>query len=86
LPVASSEPHAPGHDGPAMLQRMELSGRPPLLIAARNGCIAPSSTLMMLGVSETVMSLTIVMAAEACLVGSAILCAVTVTVVSAGST
>jgi hypothetical protein len=54
------------------------------VIAAWNGCIAPSSTGMLLGASETVMSLRIVMVAAACFVGSAILCAVTVTVVGAG--
>ena len=67
-----------------MLQRIETSGWPLLLIDARNGSIAPSSTPLATGVSETAMSLRIVIVAEACLVASATLCAVTVTVADAG--
>ena len=55
-----------------------------LLIDAWNGCVAPSSTPLAPGASETVMSLRIVIVAEACLVASATLCAVTVTVADAG--
>lgn len=86
MPFASSEPHAEGHDEPEMLQRMAMSGWPLLPIAAWNGCVAPSSTPVAPGVSEMVMSLRIVMVAEACLVASAILWAVTVTVVGVGRT
>ncbi len=67
-----------------MLQRMAGFGWPLLAIAAWKDCVAPSSTPMELGVSAMVMSLTTVMVAEACLVGSATLCAVTVTVARAG--
>jgi hypothetical protein len=66
-----------------MLQRIETSGWPLLLIDAWNGCVAPSSTPLAPGVSETAMSLRMVIVAEACLVASVTLCAVTVTVVDA---
>jgi hypothetical protein len=67
-----------------MLQRIETSGWPLLLTDAWNGCTAPSSTPLVPDVSETAMSLRTVIVAEACLVASATLCAVTVTVVAAG--
>lgn len=84
MPFASSEPHAVGHAEPEKLQRTAVSGWPLLLIAAWNICVAPSSTPVALGVSKMVMSLRIVMVAEACLVASAILCAVTMTVADVG--
>jgi hypothetical protein len=80
----SSAPQAAGQDRPEMLQRMAGFGWPLLAIAARNGCVAPSSTPMEVGVSAMVMSLRTVMLAEACFVGSATLCAVTVTVARVG--
>jgi hypothetical protein len=59
-------------------------GCPLLAMAAWNGWVAPSSTLIVVGVMASVMSLTMVMLADACFVGSTTLCAVTVTVLMAG--
>lgn len=84
LPLESSEPHATGHEAPASAQRTDVFGCPALEMEAWNGCIAPSSTDAGLGERATVISLAMVMMAEACLLGSAILCAATMTVVSAG--
>ena len=84
MPLMSMEPHAAGHDEPEMLQAIEALGWPLLTMAAWNGCVAPSSTAVVLGVRTIEMSLTTVIVAEACLVGSATLCAVTVTVEMGG--
>jgi len=67
-----------------MLQRIETSGWPLLLIDPWKRCVAPSSTPVAPGVSEIAMSLRIVIVAEACLVASATLCAVTVMVADTG--
>ncbi len=67
-----------------MLQRIPAFGCPLLLIAAWNGWLAPSSMPMTPGVMTIVMSLRIVMLAEACLAESATLCAVTVMAASVG--
>lgn len=67
-----------------MLQRIVLSGRPLLLIAARNGCIAPSSTPTELGVSEMATSLAMVSVAVADFVGSLLLVAVICTAGASG--
>lgn len=58
-----------------MLQRIAKSGRPLVLIAARNGCVAPSSMPMALGVSAMATSLMTVSVALAVLVGSLLLVA-----------
>ena len=84
LPFASSEPQAAGQAGPEMLQRIPVFGCPLLLIAARNGWIAPSSTPMALGVSAMLMSLLMVSVATADFVGSPLLVAVTCTVGAVG--
>ena len=84
LPFTSSEPHAAGQARPERLQRIAMFGCPALETAAWNGCVAPSSMPMMLGVSAMVMSLRMDIVAEACLVKSAALCAVIVMVAEAG--
>ena len=84
LPFTSSEPHAAGQATPERLQRIAALGCPALVIAAWNGCTAPSSTPMAFGVSTTEISLRMTIEAEACLVESAALCPVMVTVVEAG--
>ena len=84
MPLASSEPHAAGQAKPEMLQRSPVSGCPVLLIAARNGWIAPSSTPMAPGVTAMLMSLLMVSVAVADFVGSLLLVAVTCTVGAVG--
>jgi hypothetical protein len=59
-------------------------GCPLLAMAAWNDWVAPSSRLIVVGVMASVISLTTVMLADACFVGSATLCAVTVIVPMAG--
>ena len=44
MPLASTDPHNNGHDGPDTLHSTDLSGCAPLLTTARNACEAPSST------------------------------------------
>jgi len=78
--LASSAPHAAGQAGLEILQRIAVSGWPLLLIAARNGCVAPSSTPMALGVSAMATSLVMVSGAAANFVGSVLLVAVICTV------
>jgi len=75
LPLASSEPQAAGQAGPEMLQRIVLSGCPLLLITARKGWAAPSSTPMALGVSAMDRSLMMVSMAVADFAGSLLLVA-----------
>src|SRR6267142_7051456 len=84
LTFASSEPQAAGQAGPEILQRIAAFGCPALVIAAWNCCVAPSSTPMTPGVSAMAMSLRTDTVTEACLVESAALCAVMVTVAEAG--
>src|SRR5277367_1341747 len=67
-----------------MLQRTEVSGWPALLMVARKGCLAPSSTLAFGGASAIAMSLVIVSSAVADFVVSASLVAVTCTIADAG--
>ena len=59
-----------------MLQRIAVSGWPPLLIAARNDRAAPSSTAVALGLSEMATSLVTVSVAVADFAGSLLLTAV----------
>ena len=73
-----------GQAAPEMLQRIALSGRPPLLIAARNGWMAPSSTPTALGASAMATSLAMVSVAVADFVGSLLLVAVICTVGASG--
>src|SRR3981189_3428453 len=84
LPFTSSEPHAAGQATPERLQRIAALGCPALVIAAWNGCIAPSSTPMAFGVSTTEISLRMTIVAEVCLMESAALCAVVGVVVGRG--
>ncbi len=67
-----------------MLQRIAMSGWPPLLIVGRKGWAAPSSTPMALGVSAMATSLVMVSVAAANLVGSLLLVAVICTVGASG--
>src|ERR1700687_5285541 len=76
LPFASSAPQRGGQGGAEMLQRIPGFGCPALVIAAWNGCVAPSSTPMALGVSAMAMSLVMGSVAVANLVVSLLLVAV----------
>src|SRR6266849_2229591 len=84
LPFASSEPQAAGQARPERLQRIAVFGCPALVIAAWNGCVAPSSTPDAPGVSAMAMSLRMDIVAEAFCAESATLCAVMVMVGEAG--
>src|SRR5258705_2823822 len=84
LPFASSEPQAAGHATPEILQRIAAFGCPALETAAWNCCVAPRSTPMTPRVSVKSPSLRMEIVAEACLVESAALWAVMVTVADAG--
>ena len=84
LPLASTVPQPPVHAGPERLQRTEVSGCPLLKTVARNGCVAPSSTLAEFGVRLKVMSLITVRLALPDFVESAWLVAVIWTVAGEG--
>jgi len=85
VPLESIEPQEAGQEAPERLQRTETSGCPALETEAVNFCVAPSSTLDTGGATVTEMSLWMVVCAEADLVVSAWLVALTATVAGAGT-
>ena len=71
LPLASTKPHGDAQLAPETFHRTAVSGWPLLVMLGWKICVAPSSTLLVVGLSEMAMSLTIVMLALADLLGSA---------------
>ena len=84
MPFESTVPQAAGHAAPPRLQRTAVSGWPALVMAARNACVAPNSTLAPGGEIAIAMSLVIVSDADPDFVESAWLVAVICTVAGEG--